>query len=154
MGEKGAPLILEIGGRDADNDAVTMLRRDALYLDNGKLDSRNMDKADFAAQAPQLLEDIQNALYNEAKQRMAENIRDDIDNMDDLAAHFKQGQYPGWVCVNWSRPTGDQLNKIVEQLKKLKLTMRNIPMESGDLSAPCFFTGEKAVEKIYIARAY
>lgn len=152
--KKGAPLILEIGGRDADNDAVTMLRRDALYLDNGKLDSRNMDKADFAAQAPQLLEDIQNALYNEAKQRMAENIRDDIDNMDDLAAHFKQGQYPGWVCVNWSRPTGDQLNKIVEQLKKLKLTMRNIPMESGDLSAPCFFTGEKAVEKIYIARAY
>ena len=42
----------------------------------------------------------------------------------------------------------------MEQLKSLKLTIRNTPMDQEKPEKPCFFTGEDAVETIYVARAY
>ena len=54
----------------------------------------------------------------------------------------------------WARPTGAALDKVVEQLKSLKLTMRNVPLGDEGVSGTCPFTGEPAVERIYIGRAY
>jgi prolyl-tRNA synthetase len=153
--KKGAPLILEIGGRDVENDKVSLIRRDRLYQEGGKVAFDGPSRADFIAQAPALLTDIEAALHREAKARMEANIRRDVADWDALAGHFAETErYPGWVELSWCRPTGADLDAVVERLKTLKLTFRNVPLDSGAADGPCFFTGRPAVERILVARAY
>ncbi|TXC69137.1 proline--tRNA ligase [Sphingorhabdus soli] len=153
--KKGAPIILEIGGRDMAAGLVTVIERTALYGDDGRLASKAMTPADLAAAAPGLLEAIQQQLHAEAKTRLDANITRDITDRAALAAHFADAAaYPGWVEVSWSKPTGAGLEAIIEELKALKLTMRNVPQGSDAAGSTCFFTGEAAVERILIGRAY
>ncbi len=151
--KKGAPIIIEIGGRDLAAGNVSVIRRDRLYSPEGKLASAVMARADFVAGAGALLEDIQSSLYTEAKARLEANIARDV---TDLAKHFKGGEDKviGWVELQWARPTGAALDKVVEQLKALKLTIRNTPLGAARVDAPCFFTGAPAVERILVGRSY
>ena len=68
---------------------------------------------------------------------------------DEETAAFK-----GWVRASWSRPTGDELEAVVERLKALKLTLRNAPTDQPATFGPCVFTGKPGVEEILIGRAY
>ncbi|MEZ5689330.1 MAG: aminoacyl--tRNA ligase-related protein [Caenibius sp.] len=153
---KGAPIILEVGQRDMDGGKVALLRRDQLWnAQNGKSAFQFVPRDDFTADAPALLEDIQALLLTEAKERRDANIVRDVDSMEKLAGFYADNAvFPGWVEVQWSKPTGDALDKVVEQLKALKLTIRNVPMDAEPVSGLCIFTGEPAVERIYVARAY
>ena len=75
--------------------------------------------------------------------------------LEALAEHFAEGnRYPGWVECGWSRPTGAALEAVVETLKAMKLTIRNTPLGAAVPGGACVFTGEAAVETIYVARAY
>lgn len=151
--KKGAPIIVEVGPRDMAEGKAAVLRRDRLYKDDGKLATAFTPRAEFLASAATMLEDIQFGLYAEAKVRMDSNIRRDV---IDLAAHFAEddAKFAGWVEVQWSRPTGAALDKIVEQLKSLKLTMRNSPLDAAPADGACFFTGAPAVERIIVGRTY
>jgi len=53
-----------------------------------------------------------------------------------------------------ARPTGAALDKVTERLKALKLTFRNVPANAAPAEGTCLFTGEPAVERILVARAY
>ncbi|MBJ7534419.1 proline--tRNA ligase [Rhodomicrobium vannielii ATCC 17100] len=156
---RGAPLILEIGPRDASGGNVTFTRRDALR-DGPKVKSHSQPRAEFVAGAEGLLREIQGALYADAKKRLDGNIRTDIASFDELAAYFgpaeedEGGAFKGWVRVSWSRPTGAALEEIADRLKALKLTIRNTPLDGKTSGATCFFTGGAAVEDIIISRAY
>ncbi len=153
--KKGAPVILEVGGRDMAEGKVSVIRRDRLWNDAAKVNFAPQDRDDFAAGASGLLEDIQSALHGEAATRRDANIVRGVTSFDDLSAHFAEGnQYPGWVELGWSRPSGDELEAVVAKLKTLKLTIRNTPMDAGTPSGQCLFTGKPAVETIYVARAY
>ena len=66
----------------------------------------------------------------------------------------KNTRYPGWVELGWSKPSGAELDEVVARLKALKLTIRNTPMGGPVVSGNCIFTGNPAVERIYVARAY
>jgi prolyl-tRNA synthetase len=151
--KKGAPIIVEIGPRDVADNKAAVIRRDRLYQDSGKLATAFTPKAEFIAQAAELLEEIQNTLFNEAKLRLDSNIARDI---TDLATYFKgsEDKFAGWVEVQWARPTGDALDDIVKQLKAIKVTMRNAPLDAAPADGPCFFTGAPAVERILIGRTY
>jgi len=152
---KGVPLIVEIGPRDAEAGQVSVLRRHRLWRDDGKPNFEAMDKQQFAAAAAVELDGIQRALHDEAQARREANIERGIASFDDLADFFGEDErYPGWVEVQWSRPTGAALDKVTEQLKALKLTLRNVPMDTAPADGQCLFTGEPAVERIYVARAY
>ncbi len=150
--KKGAPIIVEVGPRDVAGGNVAVIRRDRLYQESGKLDTAFVPKGDFVASAVATLTDIQANLHAEAKERLHSNIRRDV---TDLAVHFAgDDKFVGWVEVQWSRPTGAALDKIVEQLKALKLTMRNTPLDAAPADGACFFTGEPAVERVLIGRTY
>lgn len=150
--KKGAPVIVEIGPRDVKEGKAAVLRRDRLYKDDGKLATAFTPLGELVAQAPALLEEIQSNLHQQAKSRLDANIRRDV---NDLATHYAgDDSFAGWVEVQWARPTGDTLDKIVEQLKTLKLTMRNIPIDAEPADGACFFTDEPAVERILIGRTY
>ena len=152
--KKGAPIILEIGGRDAAGEQVTMLRRDSLYGEDGKLANQAMHWESFVGQAPALLDQIQTLMFCSAKARLDAEIREDVTDFEGLKAHFEGSKYPGWIAVDWCRPSGEALDKVVEQLKALKLTIRNTPEGSSPKGATCFFTGGAAVERVLLARAY
>jgi prolyl-tRNA synthetase len=156
--KKGAPIIIEIGPRDIAENKVALQCRDSLYTVDGKADKMFMLRDDLTSMAcpfnvVTLLTRIQNTLYTEAKARLNQNIARDV---TDLAVHFKgsEDKVIGWVEVQWSRPTGAALEAVVKLLKDLKLTMRNTPIDAAAADGVCFFTGEKAVERVLVGRTY
>ncbi|HVF94219.1 MAG TPA: proline--tRNA ligase, partial [Sphingomonas sp.] len=150
--KKGAPIVVEVGGRDMAGGNVSVIRRDRLYRADGKLDSAVVARAEFEAAAAGLLGEIQAGLHAEAKARLAANIAPAAD-FAAVEAHFA-GANPGWVEVEWAKPTGAALEGVVERLKKLKLTLRNVPLDAAAATGACVFTGEPAVERVLVGRSY
>jgi prolyl-tRNA synthetase len=157
---KGAPVIVEIGGRDVSSGNITFMRRDALR-DGDKIVSHTRARAEFVSGAVALLDDIQARLYAEAKARLDGNIVSNIKTFDELAAYFgaasgddEGGEFRGWAKVAWSRPDGAELEGIADKLKALKLTIRNAPLGQDAVNGKCLFTGEPAKEYVLIARSY
>ena len=157
---RGAPVIIEIGGRDAAGSNVTFMRRDHLR-DGDKVISHTKPRAEFVAGATALLAEIQAGLYAEAKARLDGNIIRGLATFDALADYFgaaaaddEGGAFKGWAEVAWSRPEGAELDAIADRLKALKLTIRNAPMTQGKVEGNCLFTGKPAKEMVLIARAY
>jgi len=153
---KGAPVIIEVGPRDMEEGKVAMLRRDRLWnADNGKPNMHFIPRDEFISGAAALLEEIQNSLFDEARARRDANITRGVTQWREVTDFFaSNGKFPGWVEVQWAKPTGDQLEKVVEQLKGEKLTIRNVPRDGAAADGICVFTGAKAVERILVARAY
>ena len=153
---KGAPVIIEVGPRDMENGVVSMIRRDALWdTTTGKPDFQNPTREIATQSISSVLADMQSALFTEAHDRREANITRDISDMQGLREFFGEKQRrPGWAEVQWSKPSGEGLEKVVEQLKALKLTFRNVPKNTPLADGTCIFTGGPAVERIYVARAY
>ena len=153
--KKGAPIVIEVGGRDVAGGNVSVIRRDDLYRPDGKLNSAVVARDAFVGEAGALLESIQAALHA----RSVDNLRANIVPLSDWAAveaTFAEGEKnPGWADVAWSKPTGPALDAVVQRLKALKLTIRNAPNgQTGHPGSTCIFTGEAAVERVLIGRAY
>ena len=148
-------MILEIGGRDAEGSQVSVLRRDRLYREDGKVAFVGQGRDAFVASASGELENIQRALSEEASARRDANIRRDLITLDEIAAYYgEDAKFPGWVETVWSRPEGAELDAVDAKLKALKLTIRNTPMDGVAVEGRCPFTGKPAVELIYVARSY
>jgi prolyl-tRNA synthetase len=152
---RGAPIVMEIGPRDAAAGQVTYIRRDALR-DGEKVKSIVMARQDFIENVVQLLTEIQAGMFAEAKARLDDNIRRDIATWDEVAAYFGEDEeaFKGWVRVPWSKPGGAALEAVEAKLKALKLTIRNAPLDQPENFGPCIFTGAAGVEEILIGRAY
>ncbi|MGE0742269.1 MAG: aminoacyl--tRNA ligase-related protein [Hyphomonadaceae bacterium] len=154
---RGAPLICEIGPRDAANGQVTFIKRNALR-EGEKIKSHTLAHDEFVAQAPGLLETMQAELFAEAKARLDGNIRDGFTTFADLERYYgtddESGEFKGWARVHWSRPSGAALDEVSNRLKALKLTIRNAPSVQPASFGACIFTGAPGVEEILIARAY
>jgi len=153
--KKGAPIIIEVGGRDMAGENVSVIRRTALYRADGKLDSVVMARGDFVTGAAAMLAEVQETLFAEAKARLDGNIARDVADFAGLERAFAESvRNPGFVEVQWARPTGAALDKVVERLKTLKLTLRNVPMDAAPADGACVFTGEPAVERVLVGRSY
>ena len=101
-----------------------------------------------------MLADIQASLHGEASARLEASVVAASD-FAAIETHFAEGvKNPGWLEVQWSRPTGPALDAVVARLKALKLTIRNAPMLQAAVDGPCVFTAAPAVERVLIGRAY
>jgi prolyl-tRNA synthetase len=161
--KRGVPVICDIGARDVTNGNVSFIRRDRLR--NGeKIASQMLPRAQFVEQAAALLADLQKSLHEEARARMQAAIRTDITTFEQLRDYFKGAKgdddegtdaFRGWASVAWSRPEGETLEKVAQQLKGLKLTVRNVPLPREPVAGKtCLFTGQPAVENVLVGRAY
>lgn len=158
---RGAPVIIEIGGRDAAGGNVTYMRRDKLR-DGDKVVSHTQARPHFVAGARTLLEAIQDGLYAEAKARLDGNIVTTMTTFADLEAYYgapagddEGGDFKGWAGVMWAKPEGAALEAVAERLKALKLTIRNAPLEQPPAEGrTCLFTGAPAKEYVLIGRSY
>jgi len=153
---RGAPIIIEIGPRDAAAGNITYMRRDDLR-DGDKVKSIAISRREFIEEkAVQMLNEIQHGLYAEAKARLDANIKTGITDWAGVENYFAGGDddFKGWLRVSWARPTGAELDAVDTKLKTLKLTIRNAPMDQPSEFAPCLFSGKPGVEEILIGRAY
>jgi prolyl-tRNA synthetase len=152
---RGAPIIIEIGPRDAAGGLVTYMRRDDLR-DGDKVKSIAKPLQDFLEGAVQLLAEIQAGLYTEAKARLDDNIKSGVTDWKGVEDYYAGGddEFKGWLKVSWSKPAGAALDAVDTKLKSLKLTIRNAPLKQPHSFAPCLFTGATGVEEILIGRAY
>jgi len=154
---RGAPIICEIGPRDAAGGQVSFIKRIALR-EGEKVKTHTLAKEEFVSAVAGLLQETQTSLYAEAKARLDANISDAFGTFADLERYFGADEdgagFKGWARVAWSRPSGAELEKVNERLKALKLTIRNAPMAQPASFKPCIFTGAPGVEEILIARAY
>src|SRR3546814_17576992 len=86
---------------------------------------------------------------------MNANIDRSVTDFAGVEAFFaKSGKYPGWVEVQWTKPTGVALKQVEERLKALKLTVRNAPRDAAAADGTCVFTGAPAAARLLIGRAY
>jgi len=164
--KRGVPVICDIGARDVAAGNVTYIRRDQLR--NGeKIQSQALLREHFIEQISALLGSIHDALHESAKRRLADNIRTDIISFEALAEHFKSADgaaadedsanadFRGWARVAWARPQGAALAKVEQQLKSLKLTVRNAPLAQEPITDErCVFSGEPAREFVLVGRSY
>jgi prolyl-tRNA synthetase len=153
---RGAPIIIEIGPRDAAAGQITYMRRDQLR-DGDKVRSIALPRQEFLEEkAVQLLAEIQHGLYAEAKARLDGNIKSGVTDWKGVEDYFagSDDDFKGWLKVSWSKPAGAELEKVDQKLKGLKLTIRNAPLQQPENFAPCLFTGAPGVEEILIGRAY
>ncbi len=152
--KKGAPIVIEVGGRDVAGGNVSVIRRTDLYRADGKLNSAVVARDGFVGEAGATLEAMQRELLAQSRARLDANVTR-VNDWVGVEAHFAGTvKNPGWADVAWARPTGVALDAVVERLKALKLTIRNAPMEQGEVSGVCIFTGEPAVERVLVGRAY
>ncbi len=143
--EKGVPIRLVVGPRDMQEGVVEIHRRDIQSKDKG------IPRAGLTERIRNLLEEIQTALFNRAKQYRSE-ISFTATNIDELGA--KLDAQGGFARVAWNGDT--TLETILKE--RFKATIRCIPSErSLDLSStPCILSGvisDKNTE-ILIAKAY
>jgi prolyl-tRNA synthetase len=163
--KRGVPVICDIGARDVASGNVTYIRRDQLRSGE-KILSQALPQAQFVAQIGALLGGIHSALHEAAQRRLADNIRSDITSFAALAAHFgstanlgadedASAEFRGWAKVAWARPQGAELAKVEQQLKSLKLTVRNAPLAQDPITDQrCVFSGEPAREFVLVGRSY
>jgi prolyl-tRNA synthetase len=134
---------------------VTVLRRDALWADNGKPNFTAPSLDEAASSIPSALETMQRAMLEAARAVRDMRIARNIGDFAGLETFFADSvKNPGWVEVQWSKPTGPALERVTERLKAMKLTLRNVPADAPEADGTCVFTGEPAVERVLVARAY
>lgn len=145
---RGAPLRVELGPRDLDNNKVIVKARD---LDD-KVDVSFDDFADYIVKA---LDDMQVRLLEAARERNAKEIYTHINSLDELEAHIEAkraaGENAGWVLVGWD---GTEESEALIQ-ERTGFTTRNIPFEGMvEKKEVCIVTGQPAKETVWLARAY
>ncbi len=152
--KKGVPLRLEVGPRDIENDQLPLLRRDRPHKEN-----RLMRRGELIEVLPNLLDEIQDSLYEKARLFRDENLHR-IDDKENFYAFFtpQNREQPeihgGFALTHWNGEA-----TVEEQIKKdLGVTIRCLPLE-GELEGTheegrCPFTGQKSRQRVIFAKAY
>lgn len=148
--KKGVPIRLEVGPRDMANDAVFMARRD-----QSPKDKQAMPRQQFVAEVTKILDEMQQNLFERAKQMREDNTRV-IDSKDDFYAYFtpKNKEQPevhgGFAMAHWC---GDEA--VADQIQSdLGVTIRCIPFDKGEGEGTCIFTGKPSAQRVVWAKAY
>ena len=152
---KGAPIILEIGKRDADANNLMVKERLKFGTDEAK---QILSKDEFVASVAARLEQIQKQMFQKAKDRLFANIRTDIVTPEAFKAYFEQSNewiedgLQGKVAFVRGKWSGDPQSE--ELLKAMKITIRCIPFDQSGTQGVCLLTGKPATMDVIYARSY
>ncbi len=137
---KGVPLRVELGPKDIENGVCMAVRRD-----NGEKIS--VPLTDIAARLPQLLDEVQQGLYNKAKKNMDDHIYTAYSLEEAKELQEKNG---GFIKTMWC---GD-LQCELDMKEKAGMSSRCIPFQQEHLSDVCACCGKPAKHMIYWGVAY
>ena len=137
---KGIPLRLEIGPKDIAQGQVMLVRRDT-----GEKTVVKEEK--LVETVKELLDNIQENLFNRARKFLEENIYETSDyNEFKKIIENQRGLIKTYWCGN-----KDCEDKIKEETKA---SIRCIPFEQEETSAKCIYCGKESSTLVYFARAY
>ena len=136
---KGVPARIEIGLRDVESNTVIIARRD-----NGeKLSS---PRHDLIQCVKDTLDEIQNSLYNQAKD-FRDNNTHSVNTYGEFKDIIKNG---GFIRCGWDGKQETEL-KIKEDTKA---TIRCIPFNENPKGLSCIFSGNEAMHEVIFAKSY
>jgi prolyl-tRNA synthetase len=138
---RGVPLRLELGPKDVAKGSVVLARRDQ----PGKEGKTFVSQQGIAVAVAQLLEEIQQALFDRALAFRKANTAEPADYTE-----FKQAVDKGFALAWWCG-NADCEASIKEETKA---TMRCIPLEQPGGSGKCIHCGQPSQEKAIFAKAY
>jgi prolyl-tRNA synthetase len=137
---KGVPVRIAIGPRDLENNQVEIARRDTLEKHTASFNG-------LVEHIEQLLEDIQQSIYNKAQKFREENTRtadtweEFVDILDNKG---------GFIRAHW-----DGTPETEEEIKeRTKATIRVIPFISEKEEGKCILSGKPSSQRVVFARAY
>ncbi len=141
--KKGIPVRVEIGPRDLENNSVFVGTRDC-----EPRDKKSIGFDEFVENIENVLENIQNNIYQKALQHREKNTIF-CQSLDEFKQLFSTDKNPGFV-----KAYTKCIPEVTKLLKELKATARCIELESRDDLGTCIFTGEKSQPCVTFARAY
>ena len=136
---KGVPVRLAMGARDLENNTIELMRRDTLEKENVSFDN-------IAQHVTELLEDIQNNLFEKARRYRDAHIYE-CDNYDEFRTKVKDG---GFFLCHWDG-TAETEAKIKEETQA---TIRCIPFGYEQTEGVDMVSGKPAKCRVIIARSY
>ncbi len=137
---KGVPVRIAIGARDLANNVVEVARRDTKEKMSYSIDG-------LCQAIIQLLDDIQEAIFNKAKTFRDGHITP-VDTWDEFVKVLDEKT--GFVAAHWDG-TGETEDKIKELAKA---TIRCIPLNNAQEAGTCILTGKPSTQRVLFARAY
>jgi prolyl-tRNA synthetase len=137
---KGVPVRVAIGARDLQNGVAEVARRDTKEKSTVALE-------DLSAHIKNLLEEIQQNLYNRALAFREENTTA-VDSWDEFVKVLEEK--PGFISAHWDG-TAETEDAIKE---KTKATIRCIPLNNTQEEGRCVLTGKPSPQRVLFARAY
>ena len=143
--KKGIPLRIELGPRDIANNSVFMARRDT----NKKA---GLNRDEFVDNITDILDDIQNTLFERALKYREENTFSIDDKKEFYALYKKAKGYNNgaFVMAHWCGS-----GECEEQIKKdLSVTIRCIPFDSPQEDGSCICCGKESQKRVLFAKAY
>jgi prolyl-tRNA synthetase len=137
---RGVPVRIGLGARDLAEGKLEIARRDTKTKQNVPMEG-------IAEYIEQLLEEIQQNLYDTAKARMT-NLTTKVDSFDDFKKTLDEKG--GFVLAHWDGSTETE-----EKIKELtKATIRCIPIGNPLEDGTCILTGNPSKQRVMFARAY
>lgn len=137
---KGVPVRIGIGKRDLANNSVEVARRDTHEKMSVSVDV-------VVAYVEQLLEDIQQNLFNRAKNYRDTHITE-VDNFDDFKEVLENKG--GFISAHW-----DGTPETEEKIKdETKATIRCIPLDAKEEAGKCVYSGKPSNKRVIFAKAY
>ena len=137
---KGVPVRITLGARDLENNVVEIARRDTK-------EKRSIGLDGLAEHITVLLDDIQQSMFNKAKQYQQEHITPANDWDEFIRLLDEKG---GFISAHWDG-TAETEDAIKE---KTKATIRCIPLDNKTEDGKCILTGKPSTQRVLFARAY
>jgi len=137
---KGVPVRIALGARDLENNVAEVARRDTREKKSVSLDGLDESIA-------QLLEDIQQSMYNKAKAYRDEHITE-ANSWDEFVQLLDTKG--GFIAAHWDG-TAETEENIKQQTKA---TIRCIPLNNPQEEGKCILSGKPSKERVLFARAY
>ncbi len=148
--KKGIPVRVEIGPRDIAQNAVFVGRRDRSHSDKAA-----MSRDAFISQLGELLDDIQNRLFQRACRFREANTRE-VDQRKEFYDWFtpankeKPEIHGGFALSHWCGDAACEA-KIKEDLN---VTIRCIPLDAHPDNGRCICCNAPSSERVVFAKAY
>ena len=137
---KGVPIRIAIGPKDIENGTFEVARRD-------NLSKETINKDGIAFYIKNLLEQIQNDLFNKALDYRNTHITE-VNSFEEFKTVL-EGK-GGFISAHW-----DGTVKTEENIKNLtKATIRCIPLNRIQQAGSCVLTGNSSAGRVLFAKAY
>ncbi len=137
---RGIPIRIEIGPRDIENGQCVLVRRDTLEKEVTPIDK-------LEERIKELLEDIQNNMFNICQKRLEEKTQI-ATTLEDFITRIDNNQ--GYIKAMWCEST-----ECEDKIKELTgAHSRCIPFEQENLSDTCVCCGKKAKTMVVWGRQY